>query len=259
MGSLHKNSVPYAVEDSCYAKCDMGRLCTCCVNLLHNDFDDDPLDQINAQLTALPPGRDSRFALNPDGNLCYTRPATEGMVVGDEYFSASYRVIDSPGDKSVPAPINFRLQTSDPSAPSPSPSASTFNPAPASSSPVPVPASSSPVPVPASSSPLPVPASPSRSRAPAPVPASPSRSAAPSRDAETMMILFSHLHLAHHLCLPTMMMMRHSAQPLIHTLARLNSHPNSMMMTMSHLVLHRQEALFFHSLLYSSLLSPSLF
>merc|ERR1711879_746 len=166
MGSLHKNSVPYAVEDSCYAKCDMGRLCTCCVNLLHNDFDDDPLDQINAQLTALPPGRDSRFVLNPDGNLCYTRPATEGMVVGDEYFSASYRVIDSPGDKSVPAPINFRLQTSDPSAPSPSPSASTFNPAPASSSPVPVPASSSPVPVPASSSPLPVPASPSRSRAP---------------------------------------------------------------------------------------------
>merc|ERR1711948_79879 len=144
----------------------MGRLCTCCVNLLHNDFDDDPLDQINAQLTALPPGRDSRFVMNPDGNLCYTRPATEGMVAGDEYFSASYRVIDSPGDKSVPAPINFRLQTSDPSAPSPSPSASTFNPAPASSSPVPVPAS------------------PSRSRAPAPVPASPSRSAAPSRDAE---------------------------------------------------------------------------
>merc|ERR1711879_10199 len=76
---------------------------------------------------------------------------------------------------------------------------------------------------------------------------------------KTMMILFSHLHLAHHLCLPTMMTMRHSAQPPIHTLARLNSHPNSMMMTMSHLVLHRQEALFFHSLLYSSLLSPSLF
>merc|ERR1712217_475033 len=130
----------------------MGRLCTCCVNLLHNDFDDDPLDQITPQLTALPPGRDSRFVMNPDGNLCYTRPATEGMVAGDEYFSASYRVIDSPGDKSVPAPINFRLQTSDPSAASPSPSASTFIPVPVSSSPVPVPASSSPGPVPVSSS-----------------------------------------------------------------------------------------------------------
>jgi hypothetical protein len=109
MLSVHENSVPFAVADSCFVDCDEGRACSCCVNVLDNDFDEDALDSLTPSLAGVPSSIRSRVTVSNDGNICYNRPASASTTENED-ISISYRVTDSAGGNSVPAPVMFRLQ-----------------------------------------------------------------------------------------------------------------------------------------------------
>ena len=104
--SLHINTPPTTSPNTCLNSCEETTICTCCVNVIVDDFDVDPLDSIGLETVSFTtPGPEPSFT-DFLGNVC-VEILMDGS--GDRNFTFEYEAIDTVGGISSLEIITFNL------------------------------------------------------------------------------------------------------------------------------------------------------